>query len=94
MEYDHTNSGVLYRNDRKERDSHPDFTGFLNVGGVEYWVSAWVKEGRAGSKFAGRKFFSLAVKPKELRPAPVANSTTRAPATPSAVEEMDDDIPF
>jgi hypothetical protein len=62
-EYDNTNSGVLFRNDRRERDTQPEFTGNLDVGGVEYWLSAWVKESKAG-----RKFFKLSVQPKEPQP--------------------------
>jgi hypothetical protein len=63
--FDNTNSGLLARNERKQSDTHPDFTGSINVDGVEYWLSAWVKEGREGSKMAGKKFFSLSVKPKD-----------------------------
>lgn len=53
------NSGVLFRNHRKQMDNHPDFTGSVSVAGVEYWLSAWVKSGRQG------KFFSLALRPKD-----------------------------
>ncbi len=85
--YDNTNSGILSRNLRKEQDSHPHFTGFINVDGVEYWLSGWTKEGKEGSKLAGRKYFSLAIKPKE----------DAAPAKPQPKRQADiphDDIPF
>jgi hypothetical protein len=90
MTYDNTNSGILARNERRTTDSHPDFTGSLNVNGVDYWVSAWVNEGRAGSKMEGKKYFSLKVNPKESRgPAP---RTTTPRANPD--QFVSDDIPF
>lgn len=85
MSYDNTNSGILARNDRKESDNHPDFTGSINVDGVDYWLSAWTKEGKPGSKMEGRKFFSLSVKPKDA-PAPQRK--------PSRTPGADDSIPF
>ena len=60
------NSGSLFRNDKKQTDNHPDQTGSLMVAGVEYWLSAWVKETKDG-----RKYFSLSFKPKDER-SPVA----------------------
>ena len=59
QQYDNTNRGVLFKNDRREKDTHPEYNGTINVGGVDYWLSAWVKDGRKG------KFFSLSVKAKE-----------------------------
>jgi len=55
------NSGVLFKNDRKKTDNHPDYTGSCMVNGVEYWMNAWIKEGKSG------KFMSFSFKPKEER---------------------------
>jgi len=44
MAYDNTNRGKIWGNDKKEKDTHPDFTGSINVEGVEYWVSAWKRK--------------------------------------------------
>jgi uncharacterized protein (DUF736 family) len=84
-EYDNTNRGALFRNHRKEQPNHPDHQGSLNVGGVDYWISAWVKE----SKKDGKKFFSLSVKPKEVNAPPREPESKPAPAA-----DFDDDIPF
>lgn len=86
--YDNTNSGILARNKRKEKDSHPTHTGSINVAGTEYWISAWVKEGKPGSKLEGEKYFSLAVTPKEQR------SSTPVQRTMPEITGADDDIPF
>ena len=101
MAYDNTNSGLLAKNDRKEKDTHPDYRGKINVDGQDYWLSAWIKVGREGSKLSGQKYFSLSVTPVEeqARPAPRAAAPARqAPArraaAPAPAEEFEDDIPF
>lgn len=72
MSFQHKpNTGSLFKNDRKEKDTHPDYNGVLLVGDTEYWLSGWVKEGKRG------KFFSLSIKPKIERPA--APATTQKP---------------
>ena len=95
-QYDNTNRGVLFKNDRKETDNHPDYTGNVNVGGVEYWLSAWIKTGQKG------KFMSLSVKPKDVQPQPAPQSISQRamPKRPDPISsglrrnDMDDDIPF
>ena len=60
-EYDNTDKGSLFKNKDRKSDKHPEYNGSINIQGVEYWLSAWVKE----SKKDGSKYFSLAVKQKE-----------------------------
>ena len=88
MQYDNTNSGLLAKNKRKEKDTHPDYSGSINVDGVEYWLSGWLKTGKEGSKLAGEKFFSLSVRPKDQQ-----RAAATAPA-PAPAEDFNDDIPF
>lgn len=95
-QYDNTNRGALFKNDRKQQDNHPDYTGSINVGGVEYWLSAWLKDGSKG------KFFSMSVKPKDdqLRQQERTTAPRRVPVgRPDPIssgrnDDMDDSIPF
>lgn len=68
-EYDNTNRGVLFKNN-KQRAGKKDaeYQGNLNVDGVDYWISAWVKDGSKG------KFFSLSVKLKKDVASPPSKS--------------------
>ena len=90
--YDNTNRGVLFKNDRKEKDTHPDYKGSINADGVEYWLSAWMKEGEKG------KFMSFSLTPKEATQTAAQAAQQAAPpqrqqAAP-VVQDLDDDIPF
>jgi hypothetical protein len=55
------NSGALFKNERREKDTHPHATGTAIIDGVEYYVSAWTKDGRKG------RFQSLAFKRKDAQ---------------------------
>lgn len=65
MSYDNTNSGLLAKNDKQGNENRPDYRGSINVDGREYWLSAWIKTGRDGTKLAGQKYMSLSVQPKD-----------------------------
>jgi hypothetical protein len=89
MAYDNTNSGILAKNERKEKETHPDLSGSINVDGREFWLSAWRKVGQSG-KLEGKTFFSLSIKPKEEK----AGRSSAPTSQPAADDFADDDIPF
>jgi len=81
------NSGSLFKNDRKEKENHPDYKGTCMVGGVEMWMSAWLKTGANGTKF-----MSFSFQPKDQQ----QSATRQAPAIQALPVEPDfvDDLPF
>ena len=70
----------LFRNDRKERDNQPDYTGNgADLDGKPIRVAAWLKEGKSG-KFMSCKFSE----PQERQER----------ASEPTSEPFDDEIPF
>ena len=53
MSYDNTNRVVIFKNNKKTAETHPEYTGTINVEGKEYSISLWIKEGKAGKFFSG-----------------------------------------
>lgn len=68
-EYDDTDRGAMFRNDKQGNEKRPDYRGSLDVCGVAYWISGWIKEAGPNSKKPGEKFMSLQVEAKEAKPA-------------------------
>lgn len=71
--------GSLWKNDRKEKDTHPDLTGQIMVEGKMYWISGWAKVHESRGKW-----LSLSVKPKD-------QPTAQPSAKPA---DGDDSLPF
>ena len=74
------NSGALFRNEKGDNPKRPDYRGEALVDGVEYRVSAWVKDGKKG------KFLSMAIDAKEA-PAQTQDAETYN-------FDNDDNLPF
>lgn len=97
-QFDNTNRGGLWINKRKEKDNHPDYTGSVNVGGVEFWLSAW----KRFSPKSGEAYLSISVKEKDEKPSVVSTPTNvddflGGPKPTTGIPEVDtkdDDIPF
>lgn len=45
------NTLVLFKNDKKETDKHPDMKGQGQVEGKEYWLSAWKNVSQEGQGY-------------------------------------------
>ena len=50
------NSGVLFRNNKKETEKHPDYTGKCLVNGKVMFISSWINESANGTKYMALKF--------------------------------------
>ena len=79
-QYDNTNSGTLFKNDKKAKDTDPAYKGQINVEGKEYWMSSWVRTSKQGASF-----MSIKLTPKDRQ----SSEQTR-----KAADLPDDDLPF
>jgi hypothetical protein len=81
------NTGSLFKNDKKEADTHPDYKGSGLIEGVgEVWLDAWINTANNGTKYMSLKF-----KPKEAR----GGSPNPPASNPQAFEDdLDDSVPF
>ena len=72
-------TGSLFKNGKREKDSHPNAKGEAKIGGVLYEVAAWTKKDKNGNPWQ-----LLSFKPKGTD-----QQGARAP-----VGSWDDDQPF
>lgn len=84
-------TGSLFKNERKEKDTHPDYQGECLIDGKPYYMSAWLKAAESG-----RRWMSFSFKPKEApKKSPQGNGYADAKSGKhKTLAEMDDDIPF
>jgi len=81
MSYDNNLTGVLFRNDKKETEKHPDYRGQCEVEGTKYWLSAWINKSKDGEKYMSLKLKAKDDAPKKDNPAP-------------ADDDFSDEVPF
>lgn len=89
------NSGSLFKNDRRQNDRQPEYTGTVNIEGKIMRISAWVRTAKSGVKY-----FSLAFDE------PMANNFSAPQNNPRGMQQTgkmpsspvnspaDEDIPF
>ena len=82
------NSGALFKNDKKESDSHPDYKGSAMIDGSDYWVSGWINVSNAGTKY-----MKFSYSPKEQIH---SNGVQQVQAAVGGMSmaQLEDDIPF
>jgi len=84
MEYDNTNSGTFFVNDRKDKPDHPDYSGKINVEGKDFYLKGGKKTAETGTNF-----LSLAVNPVDGGASKPATEQPKAATAPT-----NDDSPF
>lgn len=83
-QFDNTNRGALFKNDKTGGNPNwPDYRGSVNVDGKEFWLDAWIKDGKKG------KFMSLSIKPKVAK-----GERTTQNEKPAVDDFGDSEIPF
>jgi len=84
------NSGALFKNDKEGKENRPDYRGDININGTNYWISAWLKDGKNG------KFLSLSVNVKESPglSKQIDDKPQHRQPPPPVDSFIDDDLPF
>lgn len=88
------NSGTLFRNDRRQNDRQPEYTGTAIINGAQMRISAWVRTSKNGNKFFSLSFDEPQPKqdyaPKEQK----QYAPQKPTAAPAAPQSSDPDLPF
>jgi hypothetical protein len=83
MDYDNTNTGVLFKNE-SANEKAPAYKGKINVNGTDYQLAAWIKEAKSGKG----KFMSLKIEPmRDSKPQP-------KPQKQEGFDDLNDDVPW
>lgn len=83
-------TGVLFVNNRKEKDTHPDLNGFFtDEDGVEWYLNGWRNESKSGVKYIKLKC-KAKDQPRKEAPPKDENGFSKD----FTKDIPDDDIPF
>jgi hypothetical protein len=78
------NSGSLFKNEKREKDTHAHARGSALIDGVAYFVDAWTNTDKNGNKYQSLKF-----KRKDQQVAQQAGGWNNAPPP----RDFDDELP-
>lgn len=92
MTYDNTNRWSLFDNERKAKDTDADFTGTLNVNGVEYFINGW--RPKQGSKLKLSGTIKLKNTKAGEKPKPAEDYRGNGGSFSGGGSDFDHDIPF
>lgn len=53
MAFDKTNTFSLNKNDKGDNPARPDYRGEVDINGVRYWISGWIRDGANGKFISG-----------------------------------------
>jgi len=91
-QYDETNRGAIWKNENRQSDKHPHFSGSINIDGKDYWLSGWKKAEDASDR---APLVSFSVRPKDENPSQGYQKPAQQSTAPQAAQDdFEDDIPF
>ena len=61
------NYGSLFKNDKKEKENQPDYTGKVNVEGALYSIAGWKKVSEARNTFLSLKISDVTAPDKQSK---------------------------
>lgn len=87
--------GTIFKNDRKEKDNHPDWKGVAMLDGRMVEIALWTRDGKRG------EFYSVGIgharerqAPQPAREAPPGPSKPSWDAPSRSTPDDSDSIPF
>jgi len=84
---------TLFANDRKTKDTQPDWRGSIHIEGKDYEIALWNKTSKNGNTFISGRMGDE-VKPPEAKSS-FSNAPRPAPKPTSSVKNaLDSDLPW
>lgn len=102
-DFDKTNKGCLFENDKTGNPKKPDYTGSINVDGKDYRISAWIKPPSGNTN---SNYLSLSISPKDQSAVNAYNNASNQTSVAereqgitsvpedSSLGKIDDELPF
>lgn len=86
------NTGSLFKNDKRTKDTQAHATGSALIDGVEYFVDAWTNIDKKGDRYQSLKFKRKDKQPQAAKPASYGEQSGGSYG--SQPEDLNDDLPF
>lgn len=91
MSYDKEMKGTLSENAHATNDKHPKYKGKCRIGGVDYYISGWLKKGTFGD-FTSLSFQSVDEAQAEKGRRSIEEDNGPLPSFPN--DRFQDEIPW
>ena len=79
------NTGAIFKNDKREKDTQPHCKGSALIDGVAYWVSSWTNESPKG------RYQSLKFERKDSKP---ESKPSTSPQSGDTMATLENDLPW
>lgn len=83
------NTGSLFENRQKLKNTHPDLTGVVKIDGVDYRIAAWKTVSAKGVEYHSLAFTEIVSDTNKP-----SNGNTNKPSNGNINNDIDDDVPF